>query len=130
MSEVKSIKQLAREAMKRLKSGFWQNYHRSLEEELLRAELMGVSTEKVKDYYTMVVTESIRSDTDEKEAFYQKVKTILDEEGEISNAIGRLADKEVYDKLSYEEKQRYNMELSEKYLQAVARYNKEKEISY
>lgn len=129
MSEVKTIKQLAREAMKRLKSGFWQNYERSLEETLLHAELMGKSTRKVKDYYVAVVTESIRTDTDEKEVFYQKVKAILDEEGEIYNAIGRLTDREVYDKLSYEEKQRYNMELSEKYLQALERYNKEKEIS-
>ncbi len=130
MSEPKSIKQLAREAMKRLKSGFWQRYNLTLEEELLKAELMGVNKEKVKDYYVAVVTESIRSDTSEKEAFYQKVKSILDEEGEISNVIGRLTDKEEYEKLSYEEKQRYNMELSEKYLQALERYNKEKAITF
>ena len=130
MSELKSIKQLAREAMKRLKSGFWQRYDLTLEEELLKAELMGVNKEKVKDYYVAVVTESIRSDTSEKEAFYQKVKAILDEEGEISNVIGRLTDKDEYEKLSYEEKQRYTMELSDKYLQALERYNKEKEISF
>ena len=130
MSELKSIKQLAKEAMHRLKSGFWQRYDLTLEEELRKAELVGVSTEKVKDYYAMVVTESIRSDTNEKEAFYQKVKAILDEEGEISNVIGRLTDKDEYEKLSYEEKQRYNMELSDKYLQALERYNKEKAVTF
>ena len=42
--------------------------------------------------------------------------------------LGRLTDKELYLTLSYEEQQRYNLELSEKYLKAVERYKKEKAI--
>ena len=53
---------------------------------------------------------------------------MLDEEGEVSNAIGRLTDKEQFDALSYDEKQRYTLNLSEKYLQAVERYKKEKSL--
>ena len=53
---------------------------------------------------------------------------LLDEEGEVANAIGRLTDKEYYSTLSYEEKQRYTLELSNKYLIAVERYRKEKAI--
>ena len=53
---------------------------------------------------------------------------MLDLEGEVSNAIGRLTDKEYFNSLSYEEKQRYTLNLSERYVKAVERYNKEKEM--
>lgn len=53
---------------------------------------------------------------------------MLDSEGEVSNAIGRLTDKEYFDTLDYNEKQRYTLNLSEKYLQAVERYRKEKAL--
>ena len=57
-----------------------------------------------------------------------KVKAMLDECGEVSDAIGRLTDKDYYATLSYEEKQRYNLELSARYLEALERYRKEKEM--
>ena len=50
---------------------------------------------------------------------------MLLEEGEVSNAIGRLTDKPYYDSLSYEEKQRYTLSLSEKYLRALERFRRE-----
>lgn len=53
---------------------------------------------------------------------------MLDECGEVSDAIGRLTDKAYYATLSYAEKQRYNLELSAKYLAALERYRKEKEL--
>ena len=65
---------------------------------------------------------------EDSEEFYKKVAKILDEEGEISGVISRLADREVYDTLSYEEQQRYNLNLSEKYLKALERYKKEKAL--
>ena len=98
-------------------------------EEILAAmQQAGLSVTKVKEYYTERVTGNIRKGKDESEEFYLKVKNILDEEGEISNVLGRLTDKEVYLTLSYEEQQRYSLELSEKYLKAVERYKKEKAI--
>ena len=60
--------------------------------------------------------------------FYLKVKRLLEEEGEVSDAIGRLTDREYYDRLSYEDKQRYTFQLSSKYLQALEKYKKEKEL--
>ena len=126
--EGKSFKQYCKEAKKRLKQGFWQKYQSDLSQELVRAEQAGLSVTKVKEYYTERVTGNIRKGKDESEEFYLKVKNILDEEGEISNVLGRLTDKEVYLTLSYEEQQRYSLELSEKYLKAVERYKKEKDI--
>ena len=50
---------------------------------------------------------------------------MLLENGEVSDAIGRLTDKEYYATLSYDEKQRYNLALSEKYLRALERFRRE-----
>ena len=126
--EGKSLKQYCKEAKKRLKQGFWQKYHKNLDDQLVRAKESGISQSKVKEYYSCKISEDIKNTKDEFEAFYQKVKVMLDAEGEVSNAIGRLTDKEYFDTLSYEEKQRYTLSLSEKYLQAVERYHKEKSL--
>lgn len=125
----KTLKQYCREAKKRLKQGFWQNYQKNLDSEIERAEKIGVKASKVKEYYANQVTESIkRTDTDGEE-FYLKVKKLLIEEGEVANAIGRLTDSEYYSSLSYDEQQAYTLKLSEKYLKAVERFKKEKEIA-
>ena len=126
--EGKSLKQYCKEAKKRLKRGFWQNYQKDLNEGIERAEKAGISTSKVKEYYAERVSENIRNKTEEKEDFYQKVKKLLSEEGEVSNAIGRLTDKVYFETLNYEEKQRYTLSLSEKYLEAVERYRKESSL--
>ena len=130
MEERKTLKQYAKEAKQRLKNGFWQNYHKDLGEKIERASEAGVAPSKVKEYYTYVVSENIKSRKDDEDEFYNKVKKILDEEGEISDAIGRLTDKEEFENLSYAEKQKYTLTLSERYLKAVERYNKEKSLSF
>lgn len=126
----KTLKQYCKEAKKRLKSGFWQNYQKNLTEKMEQAERDGVSASKVKEYYAERISENLKNYGEERELFYKKVKKLLDEEGEVPNAIGRLTDTEYYNKLTYEEKQRYTLSLSEKYLQAVERYRKESAINY
>ena len=126
--EFKSLKQYCKEAKKRLKQGFWQNYQKNLDEELLRAEINGIAVSKVKEYYSYKISEDIKNTKDEFDEFYVKVKKLLDEEGEVSNAIGRLTDKAYFEMLDYNERQRYTLNLSEKYLQAVERYKKEKAL--
>ncbi len=128
MEEQKTLKQYAKEAKKRLKQGFWQAYNENLKSELARAKEEGISETKIKEYYASKVSGDIRQTPDESEDFYQRVKKMLDEEGEVGNAIGRLTDKKLFETLSYDERQRYTLSLSEKYLKAVERYNKEKAI--
>lgn len=130
MEQLKSLKQYCKEAKMRLKHGFWQNYQKNLSTEIDRAEKAGVAVSKVKEFYQMKVSEEIKYTDVDGEEFYLKVKKILSEEGEVSNAIGRLTDTEYYHSLSYEEQQTYNLKLSERYLKAVERYKKEKEISF
>ena len=129
MEEGKSLKQYCKEAKKRLKGGFWQSYHKNLNENIERAEREGISTSKVKQYYTERVIENIKNRNEEKEEFYEKVKKLLLEEGEVPNAIGRLTDIELFNSLSYEERQRYTLSLSEKYLEAVERFRKEQSLN-
>ena len=127
MSEqLKSFKEYCKDAKKRLKNGFWQDYRKNLSEELLRAENSGLSPSKVKEYYVDKALVKVRNVNGSQEDFYLKVKAILDKEGEVYNVIGMLTDKEYYETLSYEEKQRYTLSLSENYLKALERYKKEK----
>lgn len=130
MEDQKTFKQYCKEAKNRLKNGFWQDYRVKLEQELQRAKEAGVSESKVKDYYAYKVSGEIKRTDESEEEFYAKVKKILDTEGEISDAIGRLTDKEYFATLSYDEKQRYSLELSERYLKAVERYNRENVLSF
>ncbi|MBE7081478.1 MAG: hypothetical protein E7372_02830 [Clostridiales bacterium] len=129
IEEGKSLKQYCKEAKKRLKGGFWQSYQKNLNENIERAEREGISTSKVKQYYTERVIENIKNRDEEKEEFYKKVKKLLLEEGEVPNAIGRLTDIDLFNSLSYEERQRYTLSLSEKYLEAVERFRKEQALN-
>ena len=126
--EIKTIKQYCKEAKRRLKSGFWQNYKKGLSDELEKAKKGGVSESSVKEYFSLKLSDQIKRKNQSDENFYEKVKELLDREGEVSDAIGRLTDRELFNTLSYDEKQRYTLSLSEKYLKAVERYRKEKSI--
>ena len=90
---------------------------------LEKAREQGFNESKVGRFFTAQVSAKIAGEKDDE--FYLKVKEMLLKEGEVSNAIGRLTDQEYYQTLSYEEKQRYNLNLSEKYLRALERFRRE-----
>ncbi|MBO5926469.1 MAG: hypothetical protein J6Q38_02785 [Clostridia bacterium] len=121
----KSLKDYAKEAKHRLKNSFWKDYKSKIDSEISVALAEGVSVSKVKKYYQNKATVTIRGVKDEDEAFYIKVKDLLKTYGEVSDAIGRLTDKEYFETLSYEQKQRYTLEISNKYVKAKERYYKE-----
>ena len=125
----KSLKEYCKDAKKRLKNGFWQEYFDSREKIIEKAQLNGGSPEKVKEYLNGRLSSKIRDQINEsEEKFYEKVKKILLEEGEIPNAIGRLTNKSEFELLSYDERQRYTLALSERYVKAVERFNYEKSL--
>ncbi len=129
--ELKSLKQYAKEAKKRLKSGFWDTYRENLQKEIQDAKQSGVPENKVREYFQYnVISRTLNAEPEDEQAFYARVKQLLDEEGEVSNAIGRLTEKTYFESLDYEERQRYTLSLSERYLKALDRYKKEKEMQY
>ena len=123
---MESIKSIARQAKQRLKNNFWENCKTNIKQGELQAKSLGLNESKLKSYIGVKVQRQIKGSAPDE--FYLKVKAMLDECGEVSDAIGRLTDKAYYATLSYEEKQRYNLELSARYLAALERYRKEREL--
>lgn len=124
---MEDIKQMARAAKQRLKSNFWSDCKKKFDLNATEAKERGISEIKVKSSLKGQVKSTIRGEKDDE--FYLKVKKMLDEEGEVFDALGRLTDKEYYNTLSYEEKMRYNLNLANKYNAALAKWRKEKELN-
>ncbi|MBR5438909.1 MAG: hypothetical protein IKV61_01660 [Clostridia bacterium] len=127
MQNDKSIKQYAKEAKKRLKSSFWQEYKNNVKNGVIKAEEDGTSPSKVVEYYQSKASVTVRGIKSEDEEFYLKVKELLLSVGEVSDAIGRLTDKDYFNTLTYEQKQRYTFEISSKYVKAKERFYREVE---
>lgn len=125
-----SFKAMAKDAKRRMKSGYWSEFDRMVEAKKREAEKEGANPSRIADFYIRKTIREVSGKKCDDEDFYVKVCEILLEEGEISDAIGRLIDHDVYDKLSYEQKQRYTLDLSNKYIVALERFRKEKEFGY
>ena len=126
MSEEKSLKQYAKEAKKRLKSSFWQDYKNNVKNGTTVNEKETENNSAVIKYYQQKATITIKGLSQNDEEFYNKVKNLLDTVGDVSDAIGRLTDKEYFNTLTYEQRSKYTLELSRKYLIAKERYYKER----
>lgn len=122
------IKLMARQAKQRMKKNFWEQCKKDVESSALIAKEKGLNEMRIKSGLYGKVKRTIRGE--EVDEFYEKVKELLDTYGEVSDAIGRLTDKEHFATLTYGERQRYTLELSEKYLKALDKYKREKEIAF
>ena len=120
----KSLRTLARQAKCRMKENFWESYKREQAEKQKIAQANGANTQEAERFFVHEVERKIRGE-DEVDEFYERVKELLLKEGEVSDAIGRLTDRTLYDSLSYTEKQRYTLALSERYLRALERFKRE-----
>lgn len=120
------LKNLARAAKHRLKTDYWASCVEAINKNASEAKDRGVNENKVKRSLTDKVKRQIKGEKPDE--FYEKVKRLLDTEGEVSDAIGRLTDREIYDSLGYEEKQRYTLDISNRYIAALQKYKKEKEL--
>ena len=109
----KTLKMLAKEAKTRMKKGFWQQCEEELHKERSHARAQGINESKMERYFQAKVGAQIKGETPD--AFYLKVKNMLLAEGEVSDAI-------------YSDRQRYTLELSEKYLAALERFKREYEF--
>ena len=124
--EKSSLREEARKAKMRIKSGFWAETDADRERKIEKAREHGLNESKAGRFFVSQVSAKIEGKKEDE--FYLRVKQILLSEGEVSDAIGRLTDKELYETLSYEEKQRYTLALSEKYLRALERFRAECEF--
>lgn len=129
-NEESRLKSLAKMAKKRLRTGFWENYREDMHRQVKRAEDEGIGGSNVVTYYKCKAELSINPCNESDEEFYQKVKRILDEYGDVGDMLGRLSDNELLPKLNFMQLQRYIFELSDRYLKARERYEKEKKYGF
>lgn len=122
----RTLREEARLAKQRMKSGFWQDCQQDLSLKKEKAREQGLNESKAGRYFKTQVEAQIEGKKED--AFYLRVKEMLLSQGEVSDAIGRLTDRDYYDTLTYEEKQRYTLSLSEKYLRALERFRAECEF--
>ena len=129
MAIAKSIKSAAKEAKQRLKSRFWEDYRREVESGVKKAEAEGLAPSGVENYFRKMVVRTVSKPAENEEAFYNEVKTMLDEEGaKPADALDRLMDKKLFYSLDYVQRERYLFVLSEKYLACLSRYDEERGI--
>ena len=124
----RTLKMLAKEAKQRMKRGFWQQCEQELLTERTHAREQGINETRMERYFQEKVGARIKGETPD--AFYLRVRDMLLKEGEVSDAIGRLTDTEYFLTLTYEERQRYTLELSERYLRALERFKREYEFEF
>lgn len=122
----RSLREEARRAKCRIKTGFWEDCKEDFQGKIEKAREQGLNESKAGRFFAKQVSQKIEGKKEDE--FYLRVKKMLLSEGEVSDAIGRLTDKEYYATLSYEEKQRYTLTLSEKYLRALERFRAEYEF--
>ena len=119
----KSLKGVAKLAKERVKTGFWAVKNEEMEQAVQLALEKGENPVEASRRFKSGVEQVVLGV--EKDEFYERVKELLLSEGEVSDAIGRLTDRAVYDRLTYDEKQRYTLDLSERYLRALKRFKQE-----
>lgn len=124
--EERTLREEARLAKLRMKNGFWAECKEDMDERLESARALGLNESKAGRFFAQQVSAKIAGEKEDE--FYLRVKQMLLDDGEVSDAIGRLTDKPYYETLSYEEKQRYTLTLSEKYLRALERFRRECEF--
>ena len=117
------IKNLAKVAKGRMKNGFWSDYLESVDN---TPDGCDARKSEVLQYYRIKAVRQLNSA--DNELFYYKVKNILDTYGDVSDIIGRLCDEELMKTMSFQEKQRYLFELSDRYRECRERYFEEKKF--
>ena len=122
----RTLREEARQAKRRIKSGFWKECEANFSIKKEKAREQGLNESKAGRFFKTQVEAKIEGKKEDE--FYLRVKEMLLSQGEVSDAIGRLTDHEYYNTLSYEEKQRYTLTLSEKYLRALERFRAECEF--
>lgn len=123
--ECGELKKRAWLAKQRLKMGYWESVRaeeRASVAPVTDSSVSGAVYARVR--YLRDVDNSESAALDEK--MYAKVCAILDRDEATINPIGQLIDNDVYSKLDPASKQRYILELSNKFREFKERYEREK----
>lgn len=119
------LKEYAKLAKERMKNGFWTQAKQEMEHTREVAATMGLDVGKVSHEQRERITRMINSPDQyiEEEQFYAKVQEILSQQDTVTNPLMLLADEQLVSTMSPCDKQAYFLKLSQRYQQAVDRYN-------
>ena len=128
--EMSEIKRRALLAKQRLKMGFWQRMQdeqsRMADATKNSALIESARSARLREF-EMDSRRALGDDFAERdERLYGKVRDMLDKDEDVTDPIGRLVDRDVFDKLDADNRQRYILELSAKFRELKERYYKEK----
>ena len=129
--EYSELKKRALLAKQRLKMGYWQRMYDEKQRALTQMGESGDNVRLVNDlqYEKLRRDESMAYNSvkaNEEEIFYDKVCSILEEDENTTNPIGQLINKEEFDKLDSDNRQRYILKLSQKFREMRERYYRER----
>ncbi len=122
-------KLLAKQAKKRLVSGYWQQVQKErklfIEEESIKNKNCNISS--LNEIYKRKIEREIQkiNEKDPDEKLYAKVCKLLSQNEFVLNPIAQLIDHSVYDELDLHAKQIYISKLTDKYNTLKERYNNE-----
>lgn len=119
------LKEYARKAKERMKSGFWSDAKRDVEYKKQQAKVMGLDAVKVVEDERRKTVRRIYDEQGymEEQAFYNKVVEILESKDTITNPLTRLADESLMQSMSPTERQTYLIKLSARFQKVVEQYN-------
>ncbi|MBP5308958.1 MAG: hypothetical protein J6Z34_07495, partial [Clostridia bacterium] len=86
-----SFKKLAKDAKRRMKTGYWQDFDENVRKKVEAIGEDGGNPSKVKEFYVNKTLSEMNGKSKD-DAFYRKVCKLLNEYGEAGDAIGRLID--------------------------------------
>lgn len=125
-----TLKEYAKEAKMRMKSGFWDDVKARRQTDVEVAAKQGKNSDLVLGGYREVLKRKIFDvESKEDERLYKKVCELLSQNRVVINPIGELADKAKMKNMTDSEKQHYIFELSKKFRQMKERYYREAEIN-
>jgi len=119
------FKNYAKQAKQRLKNNFWGEVMTE-RQEFKHMEEEGTNTQSLRIKQKQELKEKIYNvNFESDEDFYNRVKQILTNKEVVTNPIAMLTDPKLLESMSEQQKQAYLLKLSNRYQQAVERYNKE-----
>jgi len=121
------LRKLAQGAMKRMKTGYWQQAKETKEAAKAQAVSEGRDAAGVDNFYRSKFEADLKVTVmPPDDSMYLKVCRMLDRDSDITNPIAELIDKDKYAALDGSGKQRYIMTLSAKYQELSERYRLER----
>ncbi|MBE5731335.1 MAG: hypothetical protein E7350_05275 [Clostridiales bacterium] len=127
---VSELKKRALLAKQRMKMGYWEQMMRDREKLISEVGSTYENQRLISDYqrekYKREFNITVSKHASKDEELYQKVRKILDSDELVVNPISQLIDKEEYEGMDTEARQRYVLELSAKFRELKERYYREK----